>query len=330
MRCQLRYTPQVQEYNPFVTEKQVTPSVFRVLACLATLLALAACQSSVFIAPLPGQSTTVTLTPFQAQSPTPRPTITPTPTVAPTATLVPTATSLPCTTERGQVESYATEFSNPAAPLTFRVYLPPCYGVEEGIRYPVLYIIHGQTFSDDQWDRLGIDEAADEMINNKTAPPFMIVMPREANTFENIYTASFPVDLVDGLVPWIDANYTTCAERACRAIGGLSRGGAWAFRLGFIHWEVFGAIGMHSTPPFIGDPNLLRGWLEQIPAGQLPRIYMDTGKMDYFINSTRQLEQVFVQYDIPHEFTLFDGTHEEAYWSAHVTDYLAWYTQPWR
>jgi enterochelin esterase-like enzyme len=313
-----------------VIEKQAFRFVLRALACLVGMLALAGCQASISIAQLPAQSIVVTRTPFQAQSPTSRPSSTLTPTAVPSPTLPPNPTPLPCLGRPGQVESHTVEFSNPAAPLTFRVYLPPCYGVEEGYRYPVLYMIHGQTFSDDQWDRLGLDEAADEMINNKVAPPFLIVMPREANTFEDIFTASFPTDLVDGLVPWIDANYSTCAERDCRAIGGLSRGGAWAFRLGLIHWEVFGAIGLHSTPPFIGDPNRFPGWLNQIPAGQAPRIYMDTGKQDWYINSTTQLEQLFLQYGVPHEWYLFNGTHNEDYWSAHVADYLAWYTQSWK
>ena len=108
---------------------------------------------------------------------------------------------------------------------------------------------------EDQWDRLGLDEAADAMIMANEAPPFLIVMPLEVNTYEDIYTASFSKDLVEGLVPWMDANYSTCAERTCRAIGGLSRGGAWALRLGFLHWDIFGSVGLHSTPPFTADPN---------------------------------------------------------------------------
>jgi enterochelin esterase-like enzyme len=228
------------------------------------------------------------------------------------------------------MESFTVKFSNPTKPLTFRVYLPPCYGAQEGYRYPVLYLIHGQTYREDQWDRLGIDEAADELIGAHVSPLFLIVMPLEEDTYENIYTASFPVDLVEGLVPWMDTNYPTCTGRICRAIGGLSRGGAWALRLGFMHWEVFGSIGLHSTPPFTGDPNLLSSWLKQIPAEQLPRIYMDTGKRDWYLEQTSQFEHLLVTYAVPHEWYLFNGTHEEAYWSAHVLDYLAWYTQPWK
>ncbi|MBE0695684.1 MAG: esterase family protein [Anaerolineaceae bacterium] len=322
-------------------EKQAFRIVFAALLHLAACLALVSCQADrIPTIQLPKNlvnaanpldpKKTVTRTPFQAQSPTIPPTSTATPFPISTPTLIPTETPEPCLSRQGQIESHTVEFSNPSLPLTFRVYLPPCYGLEDGYRYPVLYIIHGQTYKDDQWDRLGIDEAADAMIKAKEAPPFLIVMPLEVDTFEDIYSASFSKDLVNGLVPWMDANYTTCAERACRAIGGLSRGGAWAFRLGFLHWDIFGAVGMHSTPPFTGDPNQLSNWLRQIPADQVPRVWMDTGKRDAFLAQTSQLEQLLVLLNVPHEWYLFNGAHDEEYWSAHVADYLAWYTQPWK
>ena len=37
-----------------------------------------------------------------------------------------------------------------------------------------------------------------------------------------------------------------------------------------------------------------------------------------------------VENGVPHEWYLFNGTHEEAYWSAHVNDCLTWYVQPWK
>jgi enterochelin esterase-like enzyme len=304
-------------------------------AGLAAALILSACQGQQAAAVLlPISYATQTPTPFQAHSPTPTldptPTSTPVPTstVTPTSTLPPTSTPFICQEDRGTVEQH--EIQVETRSVIFRVYLPPCYGVESGRRYPVLYMIHGQTYKDDQWDRLGIDEAADSLIASGQASPFLIVMPLEKNTFEDIFLSPFPGDFIDGLIPWIDSNYGTCTDRNCRAIGGLSRGGAWAFRLGFIHWQLFGAVGLHSTPPFIGDPNRLPGWLQQIPSDQIPRLYMDTGRNDYFIAPTTQLEEILVRLGLAHEWYLFNGTHNEEYWSEHVGDYLQWYTQPWQ
>jgi enterochelin esterase-like enzyme len=217
--------------------------------------------------------------------------------------------------------------------LAFRVYLPPCFDASlpetSAVRYPVLYLIHGQTFADDQWERLGIGAAADALIQAGTAPPFLIVLPREADTFADIYLSSFRQDVIEGLIPWMDANYPTCTARACRAIGGLSRGGAWAIHLGFSNWILFGAIGAHSTPPFNTDARLLPGWLAQIPEGQAPRIYMDAGRRDPYLQMASAFEQQLTEVGVAHEWYLFNGQHDEAYWAAHAADYLAWYTRPW-
>jgi enterochelin esterase-like enzyme len=61
------------------------------------------------------------------------------------------------------------------------------------------------------------------------------------------------------------------------------------------------------------------------------RIYLDIGADDYVINNIRRLhnEMETAVPPIPHTWVLNEGRHEEAYWQAHIPDYLAWYTQPW-
>lgn len=311
-------------------------SVKRMIAFLAVLglgLCLPACQgANPVIGQIQGAASaplTVTGTPFQAQSPTALPTVTLTSTLAPTDTPVPSPTPQPCTEQVGKIEAREVQLPTSDTPFDFRVYTPPCFSQNPSLRYPVLYMIHGQTYKDDQWERLGIGTAADALINAHQAPPFLIVMPEEKNTYADIYVESFGRDVTDGLVPWIDAHYPTCAERACRAIGGLSRGGAWALHLGFTHTALFSAIGLHSTPPFNTDPGLFPIWVRDIPDGQMPRVYMDIGKGDPFLSMASAFEAQLVRYNVPHEWYLFNGTHEEAYWSAHVADYLEWYTRPW-
>jgi hypothetical protein len=59
------------------------------------------------------------------------------------------------------------------------------------------------------------------------------------------------------------------------------------------------------------------------------RIYLDIGAADYLINNIRKLHEDMETAVIPHVWVLNEGQHEDAYWAAHVTDYLMWYTQPW-
>jgi enterochelin esterase-like enzyme len=312
------------------------PTIIKKLLIVAAWITLTACQPLVAAGPeepsLPFHrpaSPSATYTPFQAVLPTETLIATSTATAVPTTTQTPTMTPAPCMESAGHIVLQEVVFAEGRPPFAFRVYLPPCMGVEDDVRYPVLYMIHGQSFNDDQWERLGIGEAADALIVEGKAPPFIIVMPRENNTYQDIYASSFPVDVVDYLIPWVDRTYPTCTARDCRAIGGLSRGGAWALHLGFTRWELFGSVGLHSTPPFIGDPGRFPGWLREIPPDQLPRLYLDTGHRDWWIRPTTEFEALLVQMNVPHEWNLFEGTHDEVYWSANVRDYLEWYTLPW-
>jgi len=217
-----------------------------------------------------------------------------------------------------------------ANPLVYRIYLPPCYNEDTPQSYPVLYLIHGQTYSDTQWDRLGVPEAADRMIASGEAAPFIVVMPRDRVWLEPTED-NFGLAVEQSLIPWVDDHYRTIPDRAHRAIGGLSRGGAWAIHLGLSHPELFSAVGLHSGFVFHSDVQALYLWLFNLPAGMAPRIYMDISNDDRpeITQSATWLEELLTRYDIAHEWYMFVGEHDETYWRAHVEDYLRWYTLEW-
>jgi enterochelin esterase-like enzyme len=215
-------------------------------------------------------------------------------------------------------------------PLVYRVYLPPCYDEHPEQYYPVLYLIHGQTYSDTQWDRLGAPEIADQLIATGETAPFIIVMPRDRVWLEPTED-KFGLAVEQSLIPWMDERYRTIPDRAHRAIGGLSRGGAWAIHLGLSHPELFSAIGIHSGFVFHSDVQAVHLWLFNLPEGMTPRIYLDVADDDRpeIATSVDWLEELLTRYDIPHEWHMFVGEHEEAYWQAHVEDYLRWYSLYW-
>jgi enterochelin esterase-like enzyme len=192
----------------------------------------------------------------------------------------------------------------------------------------VLYLIHGQNYNNDQWDRLGADETADRLISTGVVAPFLIVMPRD-RSWTQPTEDPFGVVLVEKLIPWIDSHYRTLPERSDRAIGGLSRGAGWAIHLGLSQWELFGVVGAHSLPVFYTDTAHIRAWLDDIPLISMPRLYLDTGEKDYLIRSTLWFEDILNQKGIPHEWHLYPGYHEEAYWQAHLEEYLRWYAADW-
>ena len=212
-------------------------------------------------------------------------------------------------------------------PMPVQVYLPPCY--PQQAQYPVLFLLHGQNADEGQWPRLGIAEAADRLIRSQAIRPLIIVMPREEYWWINPFDGPFEASFFEGLMPWVEASYPICAGAGCRALGGLSRGAAWAVNLGFSHPGVFGSIGAHSLPPFSGDAERLPYWLRAFGEQPLPKLYLDVGEKDRYHKATEQFEKTLTDLQVPHEWVLQPGAHDEAYWAAHVEDYLRWYDQAW-
>lgn len=280
---------------------------------LTLFLGLQACSSS--NQPIP----TFTQIPPTA-SKIPQPTLTPSP--FPTATLTPLA----CLTNPGQVEEGSLDSTNP--PQEFRIYLPPCYDQKGDQHYPALYLLHGQTYTDDQWIRLGAVNITDQLILSGESIPFIIVFPDDR--YWNLPPGpGFGQRLVEELIPYIDAKYRTLPDRNHRAIGGMSRGAGWALRLGLSRWDLFGNIGLHSLAASQKDIVELRTWLVKIPLDSRPRVFMDIGDNDPEITMASQVESQFNDFGLTHEWYLYQGAHTEEYWSAHVDEYMRWYAEGW-
>lgn len=265
------------------------------------------------------------------------PTITPTPessaiaqvttSTQPIATPVPVYEGSFCAYSSGFIEDISIESSLLTRPLAVKIYLPPCYNKQRSGRYPVLYMLHGQTFENDQWQRLGLLTAADDLILAGTIRPMIIVMPYDISWTIGPENSSFDESFVKELIPYVEENYNSCPDRGCREVGGLSRGGNWAVYFGFAHPELFTAIGVHSAPLFYGEiPRLTNVLMAGDLAGKLPTIYIDVGNKDENINQVLTYVNLLKKYNVPYLFTEFAGYHSEDYWRGHVKDYLIWYS----
>ena len=278
---------------------------------LTFLTALAACSPSNQALP-----TSITL----PLTPTVQSTLTPSP--VPTSTITPLA----CLTNPGRVEEGSLDSTKP--PQEFRIYLPPCYDEKTGQRYPVLYLLHGQTYTDDQWIRLGAVSIIDRLLLSGESIPFMIVFPDDR--YWNLPPGpGFGQRLVQELIPYIDSTYRTLPDRNHRAIGGMSRGAGWALRLGLSQWDLFGTIGLHSLAASQKDASAITSWLAGIPPSSRPRIFMDIGDNDQELAMASRIESQFNQYGLTHEWHLYSGAHTEEYWRAHVEEYIRWYAEGW-
>ena len=102
----------------------------------------------------------------------------------------------------------------------------------------------------------------DNMIANREVEPFIIVMTYGMTNdvkFGGIgqFTAKeFEQVLVDELVPYIDTNFNTIADRDYRAMAGLSMGGIETKLITMRRPEVFGYYGLLSGGTYSPDASL--------------------------------------------------------------------------
>ena len=308
------YTPWLDEYNA----KDYPPvrhgtymTRLRIFLFLLFLLGNSACSPSTPPVPTP---TEVPSTAAAA------------PTLTPTPILVPTATPLTCLTQPGRVIKGSVNTTNP--PQLFLIYLPPCYDVQLNEKYPVLYLLHGQTYQEDEWVRLGAPNEADFLIHSGKAVPFIIVFPDDR--YWNVQAGGgFGDRLINYLIPYIDQNYRTLADRDHRALGGLSRGGGWTVELGLQYYVMFGSLGMHSPAISTEAAPYIKNWVRSVPPDSWPRVWIDAGDRDSELGMITQFEKLLSYYDVPHEWHLYTGDHSEKYWGSHVLEYLQWYADGW-
>ncbi len=146
------------------------------------------------------------------------------------------------------------------------VYTPPDYGKDKSKKYPVLYLQHGWGEDETAWSNQGhANLIMDNLIAEGKIKPFIIVMtygmtndikPR-AGGLRDFKIDAFEAVLTDELVPYVDANFQTIADRAHRAMAGLSMGGMETHLITLAKPEEFAWYGLLSggtyTPAELKD-----------------------------------------------------------------------------
>ena len=143
------------------------------------------------------------------------------------------------------------------------VYTPAEY--EKGKkRYPVLYLQHGMGEGETSWMLQGkMQHIMDNAIAKGEAVPMIVVMEsgdiKQPFNFasgasneqgRSDYGASFYPVLLNDLIPYIDANFRTKADRENRAMAGLSWGGHQTFDVVLQNLDKFAWMGTFSGAIF--------------------------------------------------------------------------------
>ena len=145
------------------------------------------------------------------------------------------------------------------------IYTPPGYESSKQ-NYPVLYLLHGMGGDENAWTELGrASQILDNLIARGAAKPMIVVMPNghviidaapgetadgfyKPNTFRlrggfaGEMEKSFP-----DIIQFVEKNYRVKADKAHRAIAGLSMGGLHSIAISANYPNTFDYIGLFSA-----------------------------------------------------------------------------------
>jgi enterochelin esterase-like enzyme len=231
--------------------------------------------------------------------------------------------------------------------LHYSIALPAGYDSSRK-RYPVVYFLHGLPANDQAYK--GIGGVADSLAT--TGHPAIIVGAQGARAGDtdpewhdwgpgrNWETAT-----QSELVSWIDGHYRTLARRSARAIVGVSAGGYGATLIAIHHpatYQVIESWSGYFVPTTPEGKALDLGSTEanahasahaNVPQlkekfGPYPKTYFGfyIGEQDPypgFVEDNVQLSKELTEAGIPHIFQIYQGAHDQAFWSQHQDQWLA-------
>ena len=224
------------------------------------------------------------------------------------------------------------------------IYTPP--GYETGSeKYPILYLLHGAGDCDESWSSVGrAGFILDNLIAAKRAKPMVMVMPAgHTDAFDLLRSAGLPryddfvQDFLTDIMPYTETHYRVLADRAHRAIAGLSMGGAQTLEIAVAHPEQFSYVGVFSSgiigivplqgPVSLQAPN--PPW-EQQHATELDQpqgkknwklFWFSTGKDDFLLNTTHATVAMFQKHGYKPVFQESAGAHTWINWREYLNQF---------
>jgi putative tributyrin esterase len=207
----------------------------------------------------------------------------------------------------------------------------------------LVLLLHGVYSSHWCWAfRGGAHRTAARMVAAGELPPVVVAMPSDGlrGDGSGYVRHGDAIDFEQWIVREVPAAVREAAPAlapdAPRFIAGLSMGGFGALRIGAEHAGLFQGISGHSSithislmAQFIEEDHASFGSADEdasvldaiVAAGDaIPPLRFDCGVSDQLIEENRALHRALLDRGIPHTYEEFPGTHEWAYWEAHVAD----------
>ena len=175
------------------------------------------------------------------------------------------------------------------------VYTPPGFDASGKTKYPVLYLVHGGSDTEETWTKVGrANFIADNLIADKKAVPMIIVMP-----YGNVRPKPMPdftPDVVHDLIPFIEANYPVNKDSNKRAIAGFSVGGGQVLNIGLTNTDKFAYLSSYA--PYTATEEFKKNFSDYRPDSallnkRLKLFTISVGTDDFLYESVKENVSMF-------------------------------------
>lgn len=215
------------------------------------------------------------------------------------------------------------------------VYTPP--GYENGSdKYPVLYLLHGASDSDDSWTSVGrANYILDNLIAEGKAKPMIVVMPAghtgsfrfgAAGGRPNLGAAKFEDDFTKDIRPYVESHYRVLTDRNSRAIAGLSMGGAQTLNVALANLRDYGYVGVFSSGLLFRDTDQwekdMASKLDDPSAKDgLKLLWFSTGSKDFLLGQTHRTIDLLKKHGFNPTFHQSEGGHTWINWHHYLNEF---------
>jgi enterochelin esterase family protein len=224
------------------------------------------------------------------------------------------------------------------------VYTPA--GYESGKeKYPVLYLLHGAGGDEEAWMTLGrTAQIMDNLIAQGKVKPMIVVMPNgnviqdaaPGEGYQGYYKPQFMVDkTMNGtyeetftdIINFIEKNYRVKANKASRAIAGLSMGGYHSLHISRYYPNTFDYIGLFSAAimPSLNTESKVYVDIEGTLKKQMDNGYkvywIGIGKTDFLYKNVTDFKQQLDEMGMPYTYRESEGGHIWRNWRVYLTEF---------
>lgn len=224
------------------------------------------------------------------------------------------------------------------------IYTPPGYE-KSSESYPVLYLLHGAGGDEEAWINLGrTAQIMDNLIAEGKAKPMIVVMPNgnviqdgaPGEGSKNFYKPQFMIPkTMDGtyegafsdIIKFVESNYRVKADKANRAIAGLSMGGYHTLHISRYHPNTFDYMGLFSAaimPREDATGKVYSNFDETLKA-QMDNGYklywIAIGKTDFLYKANQEYLEKLKSMNMPHEYVESEGGHTWRNWRVYLTQF---------